>query len=238
MKQVAALFPILFLAFSIEAQTEPVPQVVTRAPQRAAWTVTFTYPDSSPTLTTETGEGKLDRVKSIAVKRSGDVRSESVTYESGKTSERWFVGNKQYFRSRSSKAFDRYESGTLNSDVAFYGVDEFFGFSWIGPTTFAGAVKWKGEDLYLFQTDGPVRAPTPLEIAVGGNPEARPGNTKAFFHPRTLLPVAVESGGELQEFTFGPPPADKLGLPSEIQRDLDELHKEWQRIMAPTARPF
>lgn len=257
---------ILSIAIKLHAQQAspqssipPLPPgpLLKRAPDYSTWTVTF---QGHPIEETEavkpatTGEempkdkqGKEPVTLLSSVVKTGSIILEQNVDAAGQRTQIWHVsGIRVVAASPSPVACPDYASADIFS-TNFVSSD-FAGLNWLSPTTYAGVVKYHGNDCLVFKGSvSPLgeKAQADEEAYIIGTraigesaPDALRVPAVAYIDLATRLPVFAQFGQEKRTYQYGTPPSTQLALPPEVAGSLKEYLQRIRRLSAPASRGF
>ena len=143
------LFYILLASSGLLAQErKPAPPhepILPRAPEMAAWTITYEYPDDNPTvnknLTDKKHQAKKksdaskNRVTSVDVVKTGDAYHKIVHWDTGAQNEEWNIKGHQVIKDENSQYIPTTANGPSGDD---YSASDFEDLAWISMKYYAG----------------------------------------------------------------------------------------------------
>lgn len=194
----------------------------------AAWTVEISHRGSSPQApeaTPSPGNGKkpsrAPKAVKIEVTRVDRLQRVRVTWDNGKTSDRWTVPNLPviFEENPGAGSVTPVERGGLAG--AFDKLNLPFdasAFSWLKPEFLLRKepVSYRGRP--CFEYEGTI----PLPRVLDNGPQPAPIRARAWIDSETLLPVARQTENSLCIFTFqAEPPAGPLTLPPKFRKKID-----------------
>ena len=263
-------FPTFCLAFVVTVavhaqQATPQPPLaplppgplIKRAPDYAAWTVTFQgHPIEvkEPVKAAATGEEKPKdkQGKEPVTMLSSVVKTESTILEqnvdaAGQRHQVWHVSGIRIVAGSSNPVVSPdYASADIFS-INFASSD-FAGFYWLSPSTYSGMLKYQGNDCLVFKGSvsplserGQIDEREDIEKAKAFGQqvsEAIKVPAVAYIDLATRLPVFAQFGQEKRFYQYGTPPAAPLTLPPELAGPVEAYVRKIQRLSAPAARAF
>jgi len=206
---------------TVNAQTDlssfPAPRApfINAVPDRASWTIA--PQESSPSESKEAGPVRLKpRVASIESVRTGELKRDVITYQSGNREEIWYFQNQALLSSRPGKVVVQGLS-SLEDSGASEGVFRLLGntfkspgypgFKWLDKTHYNGVVLFNKTPSYHYVLKGK-DADSGQEIVAA----------EAWINAQTGAPVAYVSEGALYVYRLSAPPTDSLTLPPDFEK--------------------
>lgn len=198
----------------------PKSPVLSRAPERAAWTVTFKYPPrETPADPASAPIPEPERLQVLSVQKSQKTYCEKQKMTSGKVSEKWVfesriqlmmpLGNTSIVALSPPNGED-YPS----PDYSDYSVCDFPGLEWVAMENYRGVEAFQGAQVYKFEADGKTAL-----LAVGSQ-----------------LPVAASDKTVTRFYTFDPPPTADLRPSKRFQIAL-ETHTRGLQLLGKNPSP-
>jgi hypothetical protein len=175
----------------------PVPPLVASVPQDADWTITVQYPSSAATAPAAAPDvsGRVDRrIREVHSTKTGKFKRDIITYISGTTEERWFIGSMYLWTPPHGdvSVYDLSNTPSNPSDMSPSVSSGFPGVEWVGLSHYDHVETFDETSCYHYK-------------------DASSGS-EAWINARNKLPVAYKSGDEVYHFKFNPPPSG-LALP-------------------------
>ena len=208
---------LIGLTAAVRAQGPNVPPphdpALSRAPEFAAWTVTYKYrpreanPDpAAPPLP------EPERPQTLSIQKTHKTYCEQLRLTSGAKSEKWVFENIQLMMPVGNQSIvavsapngDEYPS----PDYSDYSACDFQGLDWISLANYRGVEVYQGANVYRFEADG----------------------ESALLSTDTQLPVIASDKTGTQVYTFGPPPTAEL-VPSKRFQVALETHKRGLQLL-------
>jgi hypothetical protein len=189
----------------------PKPPVLSRAPEFAAWTVTYKYRPSE--VPADTPAPEPERLQTLAVQKTRKTYCEKQRLTSGKTSEKWvFDSNIQLMMPLGDTSIVALNppSGEdyPSPDYSDYSACDFPGLEWVSLENYRGVETFQGAQVYKFEADGKT-----VLLAVA-----------------TQLPVAASDKLVTRLYAFGPPPTVEL-VPSKRFQIALATHKKGLQLL-------
>ncbi len=210
---------VVYGAISAIAQTKPTkeeppsPPYIATVPPPASWTIRpATPPTPNPQVST---------LKEIRVAKTRDMKQEISLWSNGTESESWYVDTFVIYR---QPHFVKDDVAILeqrpDSTTNFFSTGDFSNLGWIGKDTFQRTETHKGKLCHYYENGNSAdfeKIPEPIRS------QRQFATPKAWIDAKTRLPVAIEQGGILQEYsyTFGSP--QSLTLPPLFSARLEKL---------------
>jgi hypothetical protein len=201
---------------------------------------------------TTTGEDKPKEAKepvtmlSKVVKTGSTIVEQNVDAE-GRRHQVWHVSGIRIVAATSNPLISPDYGGADIFSINFASTD-FAGFYWLSPTTYAGIVKYLGNDCIVFKgsvsplsehAQADERAFIRDSRGMGQTvPDALSVPAVAYIDLATRLPVFAQFGNEKRIYQYGTPPTSPLTLPPELTGPVKEYVKQIERLSAPAARAF
>lgn len=257
---------ILSIVIKVHAQqASPQPSIpplppgplLKRAPDYSTWTVTFQgHPieEREPVKPATTGEEKpKDKqgeepvtLLSSVVKTGSTILEQNVD-AAGQRNLIWHVsGIRVVFSSSKPVACPDYGGADIFSTN--FSSSDFAGLDWLSPTTYAGVVKYQGNDCLVFKGSvSPLGEKAQFDErayitdARGQGlsvPDALRVPAVAYIDLATRLPVFAQFGNQRRIYQYGAPPSTQLALPPEVAGSLKEYAQQIRRLSAPASRGF
>jgi hypothetical protein len=165
-----------------------------------------------------------DRVKTIEIIKTQDIRFVRVTRQSGRAEDFWILANFIYTKSdQGGRIFsDVYTPlaypAYLRPGATFYGTD------WIDLKHYQGIRSYQNQCYYYETGEPPTTEESSLLDSDTGSiakasPPSRTPVYKAWIDAKTKFPVAVELPDGLYEYAFSAPPVANLQPPPEFVED-------------------
>lgn len=239
-------------AFRAPAQDEPTLKepFLPRAPDMAAWTITYKYRGVGPSPTLAGSNAKPpDQINTVQIQKTGKIYHRIVTWTSGGQSDSWNFGIRQVTKDRTAPTYVLMPSeGPATDD---FSKSDFEDLTWISKENFAGFKKGE-QPVFVFQaknaerpimrrerfnpaisqllqsssTDSHVRSdPKPV---VPTKPELKQlleqiyGDTTAtvVLDANTQLPIAYDDGRTIMAYQFTSAPKENLVPPPDVVKIL------------------
>jgi len=260
MKAFYIVWLILSIAINLHAQQAapqpslpPLPPgpLIKRAPDYSTWTVT--YKGQEPVKAATTGEEKTKdkeakepiTMVSTIVKTGSTILEQNVD-EAGQRSQIWHVSGIRVVAGSNPAVSPDYASADIFS-INFASTD-FAGLYWLSPATYAGIVKYQGNDCIVFKGSvsplGEKAQADEQSYIIGARafgesvPDALRVPAIACIDLATRLPVFVQFGQEKRIYQYGTPPTAALTLPAELAGPMKEYQEKIRRLSAPAARAY
>lgn len=188
------------------------------APGYSQWTVIIQQRSGAPTATRpEDKEAKKIPQKLITVTKTGNVRKEDETDETGTKSQSWTLGEYTVTFRQGSRIPTVAIGSAAKSDSA---KTDFPGFEWISAKNYTRIEKVLGRDCIIFRGQSGGTADQPSYAAV------------ASVDAETKLPVSLVVGEETRIYQFAQAPQAMLVPPANVQESI----KSWQSHIQEAAR--
>jgi hypothetical protein len=198
-----------------------------RMPERAAWKITYAFPD-------ESGIGTASRFaiyfpKTIAVEKSGGTIHETITYRSGKTQERWIQGPREAMRALGGDAVVAVDFGgePPPPDHFTFQNTDFQDLKWLGPQTFRGTGTYQGRRVLVFVSPNTqVKTVEPLppnQVPALPVPFGKTRDRVAALDAKTFQPLYFYEGGCARTYEYSAPSVEPLVPPPEFARVLSRM---------------
>ncbi len=124
-----------------EETPAPRQPVLPRAPERAAWTISYRYQTATPLLS-QSGRDRTpvvtDRVLSIQIQKTGNIYHQTTNWGTGTQSEAWIIGQQELVKERGASGFAIKPPGPGADD---YSKSDFDVISWLSMKYYAGLQK-------------------------------------------------------------------------------------------------
>jgi hypothetical protein len=238
-----------FTGFSLQAMAQeevfvPHQPLLPRAPEMAAWTITYQYGPKStdhPSAPNEKNgqppppEGLT---KSVDIQKTKDIYHVVTHLKDATSSEFWIFANRLFYRDPRATKFEHLSN--VDSTTIDFSKSDFPEIYWLNMKYYLG-IKKDRTSTFVFQITSAERPLTAREqnsinmLKAVTHPEdlkrylqqqPRKGNCLAFLDVTTQLPVAYDDGSVVLLYQFLPPPTKMLTPPAEILalcRRLDDL---------------
>jgi len=234
----------------------PPGPLLKRAPDYSTWTVTFkgnVIEETAPSATATTGEGgkkEKEPVLSVStVVKTGTTIVEQNVEANGQRHQIWhYSGARIVPAPGTSNPMIGSDFGGGDIFSINFASTDFAGLDWLSKKTYAGIVKYEGNDCIVFKgTVSPlsVRAKVDEQADIQlakdfGQPHAAPVMVPAVacIDLATRLPVFVQFGQEKRTYQYGTPPTSPLTLPPDLAAPLQAYIKHMQILSAPAARAY
>ncbi len=242
-----------------QSSVPPLPPgpLLKRAPDYSTWTVTYEgHPteDKGAVKPSTTGEEKPKGkdAKEAPTMLSSVVKTGSIILEqnvdaAGHRNQIWHVsGMRVVTASPSPVVCPDFASADIFSTN--FASSDFAGLYWLSPTTYAGVVKYQGNDCLVFkgsvsplgekaQADEQAYITESRSLGLKV-PDALRIPAVAYIDLETRLPVYVQFGNEKRIYQYGPAPTQPLTLPPDLAGPVKEYSEKLRRLSAPAARAF
>jgi hypothetical protein len=161
-------------------------------------------------------------VKEIRVAKAQNLKQELTIWNNGTESESWYVDNFVIYR-QPHFVKDDVAIMELQPDSAtnFFSISDFATLGWIGQDTFRRIENLKGKPCYYYEMAPPAEQ---TADAIAAPAHLRSAASKAWVDVKSKLPVAVEEGGILQEYSYTLGAPTILTVPSLFSVRLEKLH--------------
>lgn len=199
----------------------PAPRApfVNALPDKAAWTITplavTTGEENKTQLAPAKSKPRVARIDSV---KSGAMKRDVITYESGGREEVWYVQDEAI--SSLAKRPDRVivqNTATLDEPGDARGAFRLLG----SPTKSTGYPGFKWLDKKYFESVVLFNKTTPAYHYVLKGKDPDTGSdlvvAEAWIHAETGVPVAYSSEATIYVYHFGPEPNEILGLPAAFE---------------------
>lgn len=241
--QFAALLAILpALTVAKNPRSEEVQKVpligdplAKRAPDFAAWTITFDYPAGSQKKA-KTSTAMPGQITSIVVTKSKDTYCEQIHYEDQSQREIWIVkdllvqpdgsGRLCLYPIGSMNAGGGGESGPdeiVNADgILVFNKTDFPDLQWLSKENFIGLKKTKAGANLVFEG---ITSTCFAATGVTGS------SVTVLVDSQSRLPYEISCKEWTMHFEFGPAPENRLALPPAVQALLDQRNQQMQESL-------
>lgn len=206
---------------TVNAQTDlssfPPPRApfINAVPDKASWTIQ--PQEFSPSESKDAEPVRLKpRVASIESVRTGDLKRDFITYQSGNREEIWYFQNNVLVSNRPGKVVVQDltsldDSGTNEGVFRLLGnafkSPGYPGFKWVDKAHYSGVVLFNKIPSYHYVLKGKA-ADSGQEVVAA----------EAWINAQTGAPVAYVAEGALYVYRPGPPPVDSLTLPPDFEK--------------------
>jgi hypothetical protein len=229
----------------------PGPLVVTRMPDRAQWTIDFTYTDApkpgtvSPQLAYYQQQAKIDPIVAkqlenpafvaaldparpvhIVVTKTGTTWHMEENMERGEEIEEWHTAQVTAVKKPGMNKFNV----VLEDNTGRVDFPEFY---WLAKGNYTGPATDGGQKTLVFKAQ--VDATKIHNPGGSGGEETVPG--EAHIDWKTRYPVSFEFLDETRRYTYQSPPTEALVVPDEINAVWKAAQKHMQQLVpTPTYR--
>ena len=172
------------------------------------------------------------RALQIRMTKTDDVRQQATTFEGGKQEESWVMGGVRMKKDPFSGKISLATGGE-----AVDGAGDFPEFTWISKDNFRGIKRIEGRDCLIFEGKVGRGILDNANLALGAN--AQDLSEDAFIQSlaavdmETRLPVMQKWEDQTRSYAFGVPPAQKLSLPEDFLRVVNQSLNRAQTSTAP-----
>ena len=224
----------------------PTQPLLPRAPDMAAWTVTYTYKDAAPDKTASSTTVKAapyipERLTTLQVVKTGTTYHLTCTYSTGRKSESWIVAGREVQKMPEGPLYLHCAGGYRYDDFTQSDFEEL---SWLTLQDYTGVKKLGTRSLFTFSADNMTRdlnrrekmafaLGTAVAPPLGATPEQikalQKKATAAYkastfggttstvqLDATTQLPVEWDDGKIDRVYDFAAPPTDNLVPPPEV----------------------
>jgi hypothetical protein len=237
----------------------PKGPLLSRIPEFASWSVTYTYSDPQDAPQKTPGQenkppepetsAAVARPKRVLFTKTRNILHVETVDERRQTWNRWCRDALQIVVFPAGKGMASCEGQDIyNPFYEDYQGTTFPGFEWVSPATFAGIENVHSRDCMVFRSAvkrldlmNPGEAAKLRALADEGTPipeEAlKTQQTVALVDLETRLPVALQVAGEVRRYTFLAQPSAMLEFPDRVQALFTERDAAWQRVTRPLLSP-
>lgn len=160
---------------------------------------------------------------------------------SGRQTTQWRVNGKQFAVSPSSD-----EVGVMDQTSDEYVKSDFQEIRWVSPSNFVGLDEAKGKKCWVFRSRVLQASPRELEDAMrAANEQGKKFDETPFYVEQTgyidsatQLPVLLNIGGRILEYTINPPPTTPPVVPEALVKRLEADKSAEKAMKLGPARPF
>ena len=222
---------------------DPTPKtpLIPRAPDKAAWTITYRYkqpPNTDPKSSTGSNVKLPDQIVSVQIQKTGKTYHRITTWSSGSQSEAWMVNQRELVKDKTAATYSLLPTeGSATDD---YSQSDFEDLTWIIMKYYVGFKKGD-HPVFIFQAKNAERPMTRRDksnfsyihsqatLGVGSaKPDAKTmleqayGDSKAtvVLDANTQLPIGYDDGNVIWAYQFITAPADTLVPPPEVVKIL------------------
>lgn len=203
----------------------PSPPYLATVKAPASWTI---RPATPATVNPE-----APAVKETRVAKAQNLKQELTIWNNGTEGESWYVDSFVIYR-QPHFVKDDVAIMELHPDSAtnFFSNADFATLSWIGKDTFQRIENLKGRPCYYYEMKPPAQQANSSGITAHPLSAA----SKAWIDVKSRLPMAVEEGGVLREYTYNMGTPTTLTVPSLFSARLEKLHAR-RKAAAKQATP-
>jgi hypothetical protein len=208
-----------------EANTPPSPPYVATVSVPSMWRIKFSSKLSSPITG---GTAATQRyIKESQVKKTTSKKQVVNLWSDGGEAEIWHVNglilyHQPQFTTGDVAIYPPGSSGGLDYLMTDFSESDFPTLSWIDDEAYKRRESYNGQQCFYFESDPKVILQKANETARGGMRDTAVPAMKAWIAVDTKLPVAVEIGGTIQEYTFSKDAPKTLTLPPLFEKKLDD----------------
>jgi hypothetical protein len=237
----------------------PKGPLLSRIPEFAIWSITYTYTDPRETPPKKPGpenkppeqEASIEsaRPKKVLLTKTKNILHVETLDERRQTWHRWCRDSKHLIVFPGGKGLAPCDGQDIhNPFYEDYQSTTFPGFEWVSAATFAGVESVRQRDCMVFRSAvkgldlmNPGEAAKLRSMAGEGMPipeEAlKTKSTVAIIDLETRLPVALQVAGEVRQYTFLEPPGTILAFPDPVQAWFAEQDALWKQVTRPLLSP-
>lgn len=214
------------------------------APPYSEWMITYSYPEDRPAKAERShappSKEFLSRPRKSTITKTEQIIRIDTVDVGGRSTEKWFVGPKQYTLPPGGSVWYVASAGDGNTGNLYYSdplpSSGFQDMDWINEKAFAGTLKFDRMDCLVFVPGG-LDEISPGDLSkqtaqLQGEPKV------AYVDANTRLPVALRIVGEIRQFQFNKPPTALLSLPPDLAAEIRTGEGARRRLEQPAARPY
>jgi hypothetical protein len=223
----------------------PTPPYVAPVGAPAGWTIKVTYRQSIPT-SAPASEGQVagavrsHYLTNIQVTKTAEIKREIYSWSDGTETERWFVSHLLLYREPQFVPGDvaifalGHESKSVDLLAPNFSSGDFPTLAWINEKNYLRQESRNGYQCFYFESNPGTFSQQVSQDPRVGLTDAPIPTMKAWIAADTKLPVAVDTGATIQEYTYSRDGPRSLTLPPMFANKLgDYLAKEKAAIHLP-----